>query len=160
MHMTTTFERRAPRGSAGRRRRGQRGISLVEVITACTVIVVGALAALGTLVSSVTLETELAQRAVALRAASTKMETILAYDYGDSISNLKTHWELQANQTFSIDGLPTNVTDKTGATAPQGSITLDVTDPERTSIVVTVTWTARNGQRTLTLPTILTEVVP
>lgn len=134
-------------------------MTLVEVMIACVVITTGVLAALGTLATSTNLDAELAERSTALRAASTKMEAVLAYDYGTSIQNLATYWALPANATFTVDRLPASADDD-GTTVPQGAVNVDATDPDRVAVTVTITWPARRGTRTLSLPAFLTEVVP
>ena len=67
---------------------GESGMTLVEVMLAITVLAVGAFSALSTLTNAMALDEELKERATAMRAAMTKIESIVAYDYNDNINNL------------------------------------------------------------------------
>jgi prepilin-type N-terminal cleavage/methylation domain-containing protein len=131
------------------------GMTLVEVMLAITVLAVGAFSALSTLTSAMALDEELKERGVAMRAAMTKIESIVAYDYNNNINNLVTYWNQGANNAFTVEGL------KAQNGAPNhGGVTVDVSDPSRIRFTVTIRWQTRHNQaRTLSLPVTLTEVV-
>lgn len=134
---------------------GESGMTLVEVMLAITVLAVGAFSALSTLTNAMALDEELKERATAMRAAMTKIESVVAYDYNNNINNLVTYWNQAANKDFVVEGLKL----QNGA-ATQGSITIDSTDPARIRFTVTVRWETRSGaNRSLSLPITLTEVV-
>lgn len=134
---------------------GESGMTLVEVMLAITVLAVGAFSALSTLTNAMALDEELKERATAMRAAMSKIESIAAYDYNNNINNLVNYWNQAANKDFVVEGLK----GQNGAAQP-GSITIDTTDPARIRIAVTIRWETRKGaQRVLSLPITLTEVV-
>jgi len=126
-------------------------MTIVEVMLAMTEITIGALSAISTLTQSSSLDGDLKERSIALRAAMSKVELIAAYDYNDKISNLVNYWQQPANSTFTVEGLAPPIVG--GLTTPHGSITFDTTDPLRLGVTVTVEWRTRQGQaRTFTLP--------
>jgi prepilin-type N-terminal cleavage/methylation domain-containing protein len=134
---------------------GESGMTLVEVMLAITVLAVGAFSALSTLTNAMALDEELKERGTAMRAAMTKIESIVAYDYNNNINNLVNYWSQTANKAFVVEGLK----GQNGA-AKQGSITFNTTDPARIRVNVTINWETRKGQnRALSLPITLTEVV-
>jgi prepilin-type N-terminal cleavage/methylation domain-containing protein len=134
---------------------GESGMTLVEVMLAITVLAVGAFSALSTLTNAMALDEELKERATAMRAAMTKIESIVAYDYNNNINNLVSYWNQAANKDFAVEGLKGQ-----NGLATQGSITIDTTDQARIRFTVTIRWETRKGQqRSLALPITLTEVV-
>jgi prepilin-type N-terminal cleavage/methylation domain-containing protein len=149
-----------PATSVGRARpHAESGMTIVEVMIAMAVIAVGALSALSTLTGSSALDDELKERAVAVRAAMSKMESIAAYDYNNQITNLVNYWTATAQQTFSVEGLAAPVA-QNGTALPHGSIAFNTADPNRIRVTVTVSWTTRQGQtKTLSLPRVFTEVI-
>jgi prepilin-type N-terminal cleavage/methylation domain-containing protein len=135
------------------------GMTIIETMIAMVVLSVGALSAISTLTKSTALDDDLKERSIALRAAMSKMESIVAYDYNDQIANLVAYWQLNANKDFTVDGLKPQ-TAPNGAVQPVGSIAFDNTDPQRIVATVTVNWVTRQGlARTLSLPRTVTEVV-
>jgi Tfp pilus assembly protein PilV len=131
-------------------------MTIVEVTLAMTVITIGALSAISTLTQSSSLDGDLKERSIALRAAMSKVESIVAYDYNDKIINLVNYWQQPANSTFTVEGLAAPLV--AGLPAPHGSITFDNSDPLRLGVTVTIEWRTRQGQpRTFTLPRTLTE---
>jgi Tfp pilus assembly protein PilV len=134
-------------------------MTILEVMIAMTVIAVGALSAVSTLTRSSALDSDLRERGVALRAAMSKMESVVAYDYNNQITNLVNYWTQAANSTFTVEGLANPVA-ANGASQPHGAIAFDTTDPQRIRVTVTVNWQTRQGQaRSFSLPRTLTEVV-
>jgi Tfp pilus assembly protein PilV len=130
-------------------------MSLVEVMLALTVLTVGAFSALSTLTSAMALDEDLKERSIAMRAAMSKIESIVAYDYNNDINNLVNYWNLAANNSFEVEHLKAQ-----NGLPQQGSITIDTTDPDRIRLTVTIRWQSRQNQaRSLSLPIILTEVV-
>jgi hypothetical protein len=122
---------------------------------AVAVLAVGAFSALSTLTGSSALDEELKERSIALRAAMTRMESIVAYDYDDDIDNLVNYWTQQPNAAFTVEGLGTP-----GPNVPHGSVAINSADPLRIVVTVTVNWWARGGQaKTLSLQHVMTEVV-
>jgi type II secretory pathway pseudopilin PulG len=130
-------------------------MSLVEVMLALTVLTVGAFSALSTLTSAMALDEDLKERAIAMRAAMSKIESIVAYDYNNDINNLVNYWNQTANNSFEVEHLKAQ-----NGFPQQGSITINTTDPDRIRLTVTIRWQTRQNQaRSLSLPIILTEVV-
>jgi len=133
---------------------GEGGFTIVEAMIAIAVLAVAAFSALTTLTSSSALDEDLKGRSVALRAAITQMESVMAYDYSDDIGNLVTFFTQPANSTFNVDGLAAP------AAGAQGAIVLDTTDPDRILVTVTVRWSTKTGAaRALSLQHVMTEVV-
>src|SRR4029079_522921 len=131
------------------------GMTLVEVMLALTVLAIGAFSALSTLTRAMALDDDLKERATALRAAMSKIESIVAYDYNNNINNLVNYWQQNANKDFTVEGLAP----QTGV-PKQGGITWDTSDPARIVATVTIRWATRNGlARSLALRVTLTEVV-
>lgn len=124
-----------------------------------TVVAVGVLSALTSLTSSVALDEELAQRSVALRAAVSRMEAVLAYDYATGPEELVAYWSDPARSTFDVDGLRRPASEDGGEPPPCGAVSFDATDPVRIGVTVTVSWRSRGGSRSLSLPTTITAVV-
>ncbi len=146
-------------GQPPRVRRAEAGITLVEAALALVVLTVATVSALGTLVASTSLDQELKERSIALRAAVSKMEAIVAYDYAGNIDSLINYWVQPSNATFTVAELRPQ-TDVGGTNLPQGVVTFDSTDHDRISVTVTIRWQGRRGPRSLTLPMTLTEVKP
>lgn len=139
------------------------GMTLLELVIAVGVLSVGALATLGTMTTSAEVDEEMRERSIALRAAVSRLESIVAYDYDDDIQNLVTWAQLPANSSFTVDGLAPPEAAGGGpvlvANPTHGTVTVDAADPDRIRFIVTVSWSGRRGQRTLSVPTTVTEVL-
>ncbi len=142
-----------------RPRRSDAGVTLVEVTIAIMVLTVATTSALSTLVASTVIDKELKERSVALRAAVSKMETVLAYDYAGNIDNLVSYWAQSSKATFAVAELRPTI-GQTGQPDPQGSVAIDATDHNRIVITVTIRWLGTRGARTFALPMVVTEVKP
>jgi hypothetical protein len=103
---------------------------------------------------------ELRERAVAHRAAVSRMEEALGYDYQGNIQNLLTWIQQPANATFTVEGLAPPAASGGGPAPAPGTVAIDASDPLRVRITVTVSWSGRRGQRRLELPMTVTEVKP
>ncbi len=144
-------------------RRGEAGMTLVEVTIAVAVLGIGALVSLSVMGSTAQVDEEMRERATALRAALTRVETVMAYDYGDDIQDLIDYWTQPANASFTVEGLAppaAGVVDLPNEAPAHGSIAVDATDPQRILVTVSVAWSGRRGQRSLALPITLTEIEP
>src|SRR5262245_20830028 len=157
---TTRISGETPAASIARNRaHRESGMTIVEVMIAMAVIAVGALSALSTLTGSSALDDELKERAVAVRAAMSKMESIAAYDYNDQITNLVNYWSATAQKTFNVEGLAPPI-GANGIAKPNGLIEFNTADPMRIRATVTVSWLTRQGQaKSISLPRVFTEVV-
>ena len=110
-------------------------------------------------------DNELKERGIALRAAMSQMERILAYDYQGDVNNLVTWAATPSVASFTVDDLkPAGSAGAAsagalGSSVGQGTVAVDTTDPDRISVTVTVAWQGRRGSaRTLTLPVTLSEL--
>jgi len=138
---------------------------MVEVTVAMIVVTLGALTALSCMVTTSEVDNELKERGIALRAAMSQMERILAYDYQGDVNNLVTWAATPSVASFTVDDLKpagSAVAASAGAlgsSVGQGTVAVDTTDPDRISVTVTVAWQGRRGSaRTLTLPVTLSEL--
>lgn len=132
-------------------------MTLVEVSIAVIVLAIGAIAAIGAMTASSEVDEEMRERATALRAAVTRLEGVLGYDYNGDIQTLLNWVALPGNASFTVEGLTAPAP---GGATPHGTVAVDATDPERILVTVTVAWSGRRGQRQLALPMTLTEVIP
>ena len=161
-----TFRRSA---ASGQKRRNERGLSLVEVVSAMAVMSLASLGVTTSLLTTAGVDEALRERTTALRAATSQMEAIMAFDYGNDLNNLATHIRLPATQAFDIEGLDSPkrstltaealVLNPVGQPAKQGFISVDTTDPFKLEITVNVDWTSRSGEtRRLRLPMTIAAV--
>ncbi|MAG57969.1 MAG: hypothetical protein CMJ83_16920 [Planctomycetes bacterium] len=135
-------------------------MTIIEVVVSLSIVTVGAMMALSCLVTTWATDGELRERAVALRAARSAIERVVAFDYDDDIQNLVAFYADPANNLFVIEDLvPAGIPDE-GPAVGQGTITVDGTDPDRIVVTVAITWEGRRGPRRLALPLTLTEVIP
>ncbi len=117
------------------------GLSLVETMVAMAVLAMASLGAVSSLLMTAGVDEALRERTIALRAATSRMESILAYDYGDDINNLVTHLAQPKETFFQVAGLSSpELTDLSlaaqakvpaGETPQSGLVDVDATDPQR-----------------------------
>lgn len=129
---------------------------------AMIVVSLGALTALSCLLTTNEVDVEVKERGIALRAAMSQMERVLSYDYQGDVQNLVTWATDPSIATFTVEDLkPAGNAAGMGLVAQangQGTVALDVTDPERILVTVTVNWQGRKGPRSLSLPVTVSEL--
>jgi len=129
---------------------------MVEVITAIAVLSIVSLGTVSSILSTARVDESLRERMTALRAASSRMEAILAFDYATDIGNLVTHLQQPAESSFAIDALaPPKITDLNAAVqalvplgqAPTcGHVEVISADAYEVQLSVSVSWTSRGGK--------------
>jgi len=128
-------------------------MTLIEVLVATALIGIGTLSALTTMVGSAALDEELRERSAAVRAATSRMSEVLAYDYGDDLDVFVAHWTGAAAATFDVDGL-----EPLAGQPSCGAVEVDDSDPERVIVTVAVRWRSRKGDRSFEMPMVVTEI--
>lgn len=146
-------------------RHSERGITMVEVTVAMIVVSLGALAALSCMVTTSEVDIEVKERGIALRAAMSQMERVLAYDYLGNVNNLVTWASDPSVASFTVPDLKPAGAAMAGplgavpiSAVGQGTVAIDTTDVNRIRITVTVAWQGRKGARSLSLPVTLSEL--
>ena len=145
------------------------GLSLVETVAAMAVLAIASLGAVSSLLMTAGVDEALRERTIALRAATSRMESILAYDYGDDINNLVTHLAQPEETFFQVAGLSSpELTDLSlaaqakvplGETPQSGQVEVDATDPQRIRATIRVNWRSRSGEaRSVNLPMTISAV--
>lgn len=153
-------------GGLTSKRRGQRGISIVELMVALAVIAIALFALISMITHTVAIKEAQKELSIAKQAAATKLEEIKSILYStiagtysaassttyNDVDNVTTY--SLPNNLFPVKGLNRPVTpDTTFVTSKegQGKITIDATNAELLDITVEIKWNGIRGESTYTL---------
>lgn len=128
-------------------------MGLLEVFIAILVIGIGATSALSSMLTAKTLDEELAQRDIALKAAVAQMERVL--NYANDLDLLMDVCSQPEFATFTVRDLA-----RSGRGPGTGTVVVDRPVPSDVNIQVTVSWISPRGPRSLAIPMFLTETLP
>ena len=125
------------------KKRGESGLSLIELMIALAVIGIALLAMLTMMLNSMNLKEVQRQRALAKQATVAKLEEIKAQDF--DFINLQ-YGPGGPDNTFTVDGLlnPANQA-IFGDIQARGVIAIDATNPDLLDLRVVVTWEGVGG---------------
>ena len=148
----------------------QAGLSLIEVITANSVLGLTLMGSISSLLGMASLDDTLRDHTAAVRAASSRMEAIMAFDYEGDITKLVDYLGQPDQAIFSVEKLnrpevqslnPTLVELMPLNAEPEcGGVIVDASDPQRVSVTVSVNYRSRSGKsRSFTLPMTVSSVV-
>lgn len=149
----------------------ERGMGLVEVVSALAVLTLAALGVVSGLFNTAKVDESLRERNVAMRAATSQMELLLAYDYEGNIQNLVDFLAQPVQQTFQVESLKSPrasaleqsmlALNPVGGNLKCGYVNVDASDLQRVRMNVSVHWTSRTGEdRRFTLPMTVSAVTP
>ena len=156
--------------SAASRKAGQGGMGLVESVSALSILSFAALGVVSSMLSTAGVDEAMRERTVALRAATSRMEVILAHDYQNDITDLVAFLQQPDQALFEVEELSPpmlSVLDPAaqamvplGQAPPCGRTVVDDSDTQRVRITVTINWTSRTGEaRRLRVPTTVSAVI-
>lgn len=133
-----------------RRRRADRGFSLVEVIFALGIIAVVLFALISMILQTMNSKESMREQLTAKHSAVSKIEEIRAHKFAEIITRFGA-----PNNTFNVPGLTKidNLPTKQG----RGTITIDSSNADILDIRVTLDWKGIRGAGTYTVRSVITK---